>query len=158
MQEGPLNDLNGVGPSPRTLRMYFVYEGDRVDLVDLERVEMMPDPSEHFGDQEQAGFWYELQDAEGCVLYRRVVESPLRSALEVPTGDPEQPLAWQEMDTPGGEFVLFAPHIDEAESIVFFSSPLSPQTAIPLDREGAGMPAREICRFSLGEVEEGERA
>jgi hypothetical protein len=136
--------------TPRTVRLVFSYGDDKIELVGQETVEMTPFPSEPTDEQlDFAGFWYELQDAEGRTLYRRVEESPLKGAVEVFSGDPQRPLQWQEIEQPQGFFVLFVPHIDEAQSVVLFSSSLDETTASPFDREAVAAPARAIAQFPL---------
>lgn len=139
---------------PRTLRLVFTYEGDKIDLLDQQSIEMVPFPSEPVPlERDRVGFWYELQDSEEHTLYQRAIASPLKAAVEVSSDDPERPLKWQEMEHAQGHFVLYAPDIDEAHNIVLFNSPLDPKMATtPSDREAAGAPAREVARFSLSDI------
>src|SRR5437016_3866771 len=60
-------------------RLTFEYDGPAVRLVKRQRLEMLAPPSDPLtGYEGQSGFWFELQDAAGRVLYRRVLHHPLR--------------------------------------------------------------------------------
>jgi peptidoglycan hydrolase-like protein with peptidoglycan-binding domain len=90
----------------------------------------------------RSGFWYELQDPEGQVLYRRVQHRPIRLVAEVPSGDPDAKLVSIPIDAPKGTFELLAPVLPRARKLVLFSSPLS------ADREHEA--ATAIGAFDLG--------
>jgi hypothetical protein len=125
---------------PRTLRLVFSYEGSDVRLLSADSVEMrsLPsDPLEKTGDN--FGFWYELRDRQERPLYRRITQNPMRVSAEVLTDDPERPIAREELTAPRGEFVLFAPDLDEAATLVFVGAPPGP----------AVTRARELARFEL---------
>ncbi len=126
----------------RTLRLTFSYEGHNVRLVSRQSVEMIPPSSDPITlEEERSGFWYELQDKQGRVLYRRVVHNPIRFEAEVFSHHPEVPLTRTKIDNPQGMFQLLVPETHEAATLVLFSSPLEP--------EFAGEPARELARFQL---------
>ena len=133
----------------RSLRLTFSYEGSDVRLVSKQNIEMLSPPSDPIrAQEEQAGFWYELRDAEGRTLYRRVIQNPIKFAFEV-RSDPERPLAWQKMSEPRGDFVLLMPELEQGKTLVLFSSPLEP--------EGDLGPAKELTRFNLEQVPNGKR-
>jgi hypothetical protein len=132
-----------------TLRLTFSYEGSDLRLISRQRVEMMSPPSDPVQAQkEQTGFWYEVRDAEGRTLYRRVIQNPIKFAAEVRSDDPERPLAWQEVSEPRGNFILLMPDLDRAHMLVLFSSPMEPGAALG--------PAKEIAHFDLAQGPEGK--
>lgn len=136
-------------PPNRSVRLTFSYEGSDVRLVSRQSIEMLSPPSDAIQVQEgQAGFWYELRDAEGRTLYRRVIQNPIKFAFEV-RSDPERPLAWQKVSEPRGYFTLLMPELEQAKTLVLFSSPLEP--------EGVPVPAKELTRFNLEQVPEYKR-
>ena len=136
------NKAQTVKQRDRSLRLTFSYEGSDVRLVSRQSVEMVPPPSDHLRTLEgQTGFWYELRDAEGRTLYRRITETPVKFAAEVRSDDPRRPLTWEKVSRPQGHFVLLMPDLDQARTLVLFSSPLEP--------EAAAKPAKEIARFDL---------
>lgn len=133
----------------RAMRLTFSYEGSNVRLASMQRIEMLAPRSDPIRTQEgHAGFWYELRDAEGRTLYRRVIQNPIKFAFEV-RSDPERPLAWQKVSEPRGNFVLLMPDIEQAKMVVLFSSPLEP--------EGVPGPAKELTRFNLEQIPDYKR-
>jgi hypothetical protein len=130
------------GRNVRTLRLTFTYEGSDVRLVSQQSIEMVPPPSDPIHAAEgQTGFWYELKDAAGRTLYRRVTQNPIKFATEVRSDDPRRPLAWESVSEPKGSFVLLMPDLDQARMVVLMSS--------PLERTAMVGPAGEIARFDL---------
>lgn len=127
---------------PGAVRLTFLYEGTNVQLISQQRVDMLPPPPEPRPIQEgQSGFWYELHDESGAVLYQRRVHNPIKFETTVYSKDPEVPLKEVPVEDPQGIFELVAPDINEAHTIVLFSSPLEPELA--------GNPASELARFVL---------
>jgi hypothetical protein len=126
----------------RALRLTFSYVGSDVYLMSRQSVKMMLPPSDPLSyPREQSGFWFEVKDVNGRTLYRRIMQNPIKYAVEIRTDDPERPLMWHEVSEPKGVFVLLVPELDNAHTIVLYSSPLEP--------EGIGKPATEINRFGL---------
>lgn len=132
-------------------RLTFSYTADEVRLVGRRSLEMRTPPSDDLGPMpESTGFWVELQDSSGRVLYRRITESPIRFSVEVRSDDPERPLERRAVEEPRGTFTLLVPDLPAAGSIVLFASRQG--------REGARGPAVEVARFDLrGEPEEFRR-
>ncbi|MFE2581529.1 peptidoglycan-binding protein [Streptomyces sp. NPDC059378] len=135
-------------PGSRSMRLTFSYDsadwaqgGPVVRFVSREDLEMTaplaadPDDSPHG----RAGFWYELRDAAGRVLYRRGRHQPIAVLREVPGPEDDGGLVALPVDAPRGTFELIAPLLSEGASVVLFSSPPDPDR---LDE-----PASEI--FSL---------
>jgi hypothetical protein len=66
-----------------TWRLAFAYDGDKVDLVRAERIEMIappvvtPPPEANAG-----GFWLEVRDKQGNLIYHRPLYNPLRRHVE----------------------------------------------------------------------------
>ncbi|WP_052499548.1 peptidoglycan-binding protein [Streptomyces vietnamensis] len=148
--------LAGPPPTPtpsdpsgsRSMRLTFSYDsadwaqgGPVVRFVSREDLEMTaplaadPDDSPHG----RAGFWYELRDAAGRVLYRRARHRPIAVLREVTGPGDDGGLVALPVDAPRGTFELIAPLLPEGASVVLFSSPPDPDR---LDE-----PASEI--FSL---------
>jgi len=149
--------MNGEGISGGrpALRVTFRVDGEQIEMIDQERVAMVVLPSE---DLEQAaprsGFWHELQDGDGNPLYRRMMGDPLPRQVEVPTGNPEQPLAWQGVERLSGVFSVVVPDVPEGRSVVFLASrPESVEdvsrTAPELLLHRRAFEAGEVARFEL---------
>lgn len=127
----------------QTLRLTFTYDGDHIELVQREPVDMTIPPSAPLTDEPpRSVFWYELQNADRTALYRRTQRHPLRSTIEIRTGDPERPLAHVDSRVTTGTFTLVVPHLDNAEAVV-----LCGWDTTNRDREPETV---ELARFPLG--------
>jgi len=130
------------GTEPGAVRLTFSYEGDSVELIKEQALEMIAFPSDELKYQEEtSGFWIEVSDEEGQLIYRRVSENPIRFYAEVRSDNPDRPLAMQDVEGPQGIFTILIPDLTDAREVALFSSPLS---------KGERMyPAVEIARFEL---------
>jgi hypothetical protein len=129
--------------SPQSaLRLTFEYEGQEVRLVSQQRVAMLVPPPDQTGEEEeQAGFWFEVRDAEDRAVYRRAAQNPLRTDVEVFGPDPDAPFTHVEMPEPRGVFTLLVPDLENARTLALIGGPAGPaQTSSA---------AREIARFDL---------
>jgi len=125
----------------RSLRLIFIYEGDKIRLESQQSVTMIPPaPTTKRSQEKQSGFWYELHDKDGQPVYYRVVQNPIRLDVEV-FDVPGKEIIRQPVEYPRGTFELLVPDTNEARELVLFSSPLEPKAT--------GEPAREIARFIL---------
>jgi hypothetical protein len=127
----------------KALRLTFEYEGPTVKLVSAQSVDMIL-PLSHPLDtqQEQAGFWFTLTDADGKPVYRRVMHNPIGYDREVFSNDPVQPSIQRvPIPKPKGTFVLLVPDLPDARTVQLFSHPLEPAAH--------GQPARELARFTI---------
>lgn len=126
---------------PKTLRLTLHYEGDKVNLISQQVVDMIcppTDPLEY--SEEEAGFWFMLRDRHEQILYRRIIQSPMQYAVEIRSNDPDRPLSWKTVNSPRGEFVLLLPALEEAATVSLFSSPFSLKEAMGPAREFATIP------------------
>ncbi len=129
------------------LRLTFSYQRSRVELTLMEAIEMIVPPSLEITSRPPgAEFWYELQDGKQTPLYRRIQRNPLNPSVEVPTGDPERPLARVNAARAEGEFTLLVPNLPQARSIVLYTWSLPSETG---QRDVYPSP-KEIARFPLG--------
>jgi hypothetical protein len=129
------------GTTDSALRLTFSYNREGVTLDSIRTLEEMAtpesDPLEH--DQE-AGFWYELRDADNTTLYRQVLQNPVRYDAEIYLED-EQTIVRQLFDDYADTFDVLVPALATATQIALFSSPLNPETL--------GEAATELATFSL---------
>ncbi len=132
------------GRVKRSIRFTFSYRGADIKLESRQSIRMISPPSDIFPvSGKRSGFWYELRDKENRVLYRRIIQNPVKYAVEVRSDEKETLLVWEKVKDPTGQFVLLAPELSEIESIVLVSSPFEP------DR--ANEEAVEITRFPVQE-------
>jgi hypothetical protein len=113
----------------------------------MEAIEMIVPPSMEITSQPPgAEFWYELQDRKQTPLYRRVQRNPLDPSVEVPTGNPERPLAHLNSGRTEGEFTLLVPNLPQTRSVVLYKWSLPPYA---VQRDLPPSPS-EIARFPVG--------
>lgn len=111
-------------PQP-ALRFLFDYEGTQVHLVSRQTLSMVLPPSDPLeGIEGQAGFWYELRDATGTPIYRRIVRNPIQVHIEVHEADSPSPTR-RMVDVPHGVFTALVPDLPQAAVIALCSSPFT---------------------------------
>ncbi len=140
-------------------RVTFEYQGDQVRKVGQQRIAMTAPPSHELAPSPNStGFWYELRDDKNNTVYRRVMQNPIQTTVEVfsPTGT----ITRRPVQNPSGTFQVVVPEVQQATNLVLVATPQPPAQPIgtaaqeraraPRPRVGTG-PAREIARFSLKE-------
>jgi hypothetical protein len=133
------------GQARGALRLTFSYDGERVELVSRQRVQMTLPASHPLDEGEgQSGFWFTLRAEDGRPLYRRVSQSPIRVDAEVFSPEPTQNIQRVAIAHPRGRFVLLVPDITEARTLTLHMHPVEPGAQ--------ARPAREIASFPLGEA------
>lgn len=111
-------------PQP-VVRFTFDYEGTAVRLLGRQTLNMIIPPSDSLEDiAGQAGFWYELRDASGRPIYRRIVRNPIQVHIEVHTEDAATPTR-RIVDAPQGVFTVLVPDLSAAETLALCSSPFT---------------------------------
>lgn len=125
-----------------SLRLRFSYKTNSIKLESVQSIEMKSPPTDTTEPElDQSGFWHELKNAKGKVLYRRFGADPRKLAVEVSSDDPKAPLKWEKVKDAAGEFVLLVPALKEAKSIALFSS--------PFDTAKKDAQAKEIAHFDI---------
>ncbi len=126
----------------RALRLTLEYEGRTVSVVSREHLAKVTPPSHALsGYERHSGFWYELQDAKGQVLYRRIRDNPIR--VDVEAYDPEGGPRRYPVKRPRGIFVVLVPDLPKADALVLMSSPLDPRRKLESAQPLAKIPLRE---------------
>ncbi len=128
----------GINVHRKVLRLTFDYEGDRVQLVSSQPVDMTLvgwDPFD--GAAEGNGFWAELADPGGDVLYRRVLQDPTHGA-EAFSADGE--ITRSSAARRKGTFVVLVPALVQDVDLILRGS---------FEAEGKYRASREIGRFRL---------
>ncbi len=106
---------------PAAWRLTFAYEGSDVHLERKEQFTMVvpgSDPTE--GYQGQTGYWVELRDAAGKVLYRVILHDPMPQYSEVhqqAAGSTHRALKERR-----GTFNVLVPALPQATTVVFFGT------------------------------------
>jgi hypothetical protein len=126
---------------PQTLRLTFAWQGARVRLIGSERVAMIapgalttpPEPG-------QTGYWFEVHDAAGKVIYRRPLHKPIRTDVEAFSPDARPSIARVPVATTEGRFTLLIPDIADAQTFALHG---------PADPARADEPAQELVRIDV---------
>ena len=125
-------------PAPRAVRLVFEYQGSEIRLVSQTRLAMRPSPPHPLVPREnERGSWVMVYDAENRPLYRRVIENPIRTSLEVIA----EPTTRVPIREPQGVFYLIVPDISSAQSVALYGE--------AAETESKGGPVRELGRFKL---------
>lgn len=131
------------GQSRGVLRLTFSYDGDRIELVSRQRVQMILPASHPLDDGEgQSGFWFTVRAEDGRPLYRRATEPPIRVDAEVFSTEPTQNIQRIAVSRPRGTFVLLVPDLPAARTLTLHMHPIEPGAQ--------AQRAREIARFPMG--------
>jgi hypothetical protein len=110
------------GPSePRgALRLTFAYTGDEVTIVSQQHVDMLAPAGEAARiEPGQPGFWVELRDERGEVLYQQTLHHPVRHEAEV--FSPEGSITTVPVE-PTGTFQVVVPDLPHASAVVVHGS------------------------------------
>lgn len=131
-------------PSAVTLRITFAYRGRGIRLAASRRVAMIAPPSVTEAPKSgQSGYWVELRDAAGDLLYHRALSNPIRADAEVYSDDPRQTLTRIPIAAPEGQFEVLVPDLPDAQTLLFFGTPdTAPESA----------PSRELFRADVNEL------
>jgi len=125
-----------------------------VELVDQQRLAMAFVPTtDDPGDEPPVGFWHELRDKDGRVLHRRLMRNPLSDRVEVPTGNPNEPLAYRLAQPREHLFFVDVPDLPEAQTLALVEG--RPRRRRPAEPGRAAAKAQrpaethEVARFTI---------
>ncbi len=121
----------------KALRLVLTYRrdapaGEEVTLREVLHIEkqlMPPDELPRELDRPVSGFWYELHDADGKVLYRRIIGNPIRTWIDLPGQEDPTRLVHSESLPDEKTFSLLVPAFPKGTHVILFSSPLDPLSA-----------------------------
>jgi hypothetical protein len=126
---------------PHALRLTFAWRGAQISLVGSERVAMIVPAS---GDTPtaagQTGYWFEVLDAAGRVIYRRPLHSPIKVDIEAFSPGRGQPITRVPLAMREGQFTVLIPDVANAHAFELHG---------PADPERADEPARELLRLDV---------
>jgi hypothetical protein len=102
------------------LRLTCTYEGEKIEIISRERLEMVTQASDPFQDFDQKiGSWLELRGSQGELLYRQILHDPFRSDMEVFQEPNEEggAIIRAPIEKASGYLVLVVPDIPQADRI-----------------------------------------
>jgi hypothetical protein len=98
-----------------TLRLTFRYQDDQIKLLNVEREEMIAPAAVGAPPQDaQAGYWVEVRDSAGELLYYRPLHDPLRRDIEVFGDEPGDPIYRVDNPRRSGTFEVLVPDLSRA--------------------------------------------
>lgn len=125
----------------QSLSLQFSYDGLNIFLVDVQVVAAAWAESEDTGPLSgDPGFWYELRDAFGTVLWRQSAVHPIWVESEGPADDVGA-MTWGNDGTQSGAFFYQVPLMFGAATLALVGSP--PLGAAP-------GPVQDLALFGLG--------
>jgi hypothetical protein len=132
----------------RSLRLIFEYDGDRVELVSRQPVDMVAPSSEPLEDfADRLGSWIDLRDPDGVALHRQMLHDPVGASTEVFSPDPEASLRRVERTRQKGAFTVVVPDLPGADHVAVVADVAPPPGA---RAEGAAPPPeRRVLSFPL---------
>ena len=138
------SDLPTAAKPRKAVRLIFSYDGNDVQLVSQQPVEMvLPASDPVSGHEGQKGFWAELKDQKNQTLFRRVMHNPMSGDVESFSNDPTQTVTRHPVPSSKGVFVVLVPDTEEGHAITLSSSTGEGQAMLAMK------PATEIARFEL---------
>lgn len=133
---------------PRSVRLTFTYDGDDVQLVSRQAVDVVPPGSEPVAEG-SAGFWLEMRSDQDEAVHRVVMEDPLRPDVEVFSSEPGRSVSRARVERPSGSFSVLVPDLAEASAVTIHSSSAPRARQMLADRGEPRVVAVEIARFPL---------
>jgi hypothetical protein len=143
--------LGSTEPYRKSLRLTFEVKDGRARLMSYERLDMICPPSvvERPEAGKHGGFWMELRDANGKVLFHRLLHSPLANSVEVHS--PDGKITREFADVAQGVFEVLLPDHDAADSIALMGETLDAKVM----RTKQVGPSRELARFDVPKGQKG---
>jgi hypothetical protein len=135
------------------VRLTFSYEGNKIDLISKQKIKKrLPVPPRLGIQKEQTpGFWLELSNDNKRLLYRQIMDNPIRIDTEVFSENPNESITRHELADPKGTFSMVIPDIPDARNLDLFGSPILSE-----GMRGLQKPATKIFHIDLKEDEKDE--
>ena len=123
------------------LRLTFDYQGTAIRLTDSRRVEMMTPPVVAPAPQPgQSGYWIQVTDTAGRVVYHRSLHNPIAVDTEAYAPDRTQSITRVPLPTIEGQFTVLIPDLPGAQAFALLG---------PADPRSPSTPARELLRLDV---------
>jgi hypothetical protein len=100
---------------PQALRVTLVYDGAQITVAGAERVAMTPPASAPTPPQrDPSGYWLEVHDADGRIVYYRPLHQPIRTDVEAFSPDARASITRVPVATRTGSFSVLVPDTPDA--------------------------------------------
>ena len=117
---------------PQALRLTFTYEGTQIRIAGSERIAMIVPAAIATPPQRgQSGYWFEIRDAAGRIVYHRPLHQPVAVDAEVFSPDPRQSIARVPSARREGQFTILIPDSADARTFELYgpADPAHPELA-----------------------------
>jgi hypothetical protein len=102
---------------PQALRLTMTYEGAQIRIAGSERIAMIvPAATAAPPEPGQTGYWFEIRDDAGRVVYHRPLHQPIVIDAEAFSPDPKQSIARVPIARREGQFTVLIPDIPDART------------------------------------------
>jgi hypothetical protein len=126
---------------PQALRITFSYQGTQIRLLGVEKVPMTVPASGALAPQAgQTGYWLEVHDAAGRLVYHRPLHNPIGVDVEAFSPAPGTSIARVPRGTSEGRFTVLIPDTGDASSFALHG---------PADPARPDEPAQELLRIDV---------
>jgi hypothetical protein len=128
-------------PPAHALRLTFAYRDSDLRLVGSQRVEMMVPPAVTAPPAKgQSGYWLQVTDALGRIVYHRHLHQPIAVDAEVYAPVEKQAITRIPLAKSEGQFSVLMPDLPQAQSFALHGPP---------DPRVPTAPARELIRLDV---------
>jgi hypothetical protein len=107
-------------------RLTFSYEGNKIKLIEQQNIQKIVPPSVTVDTKNnRSGFWFEITGDKQDVLYRRIIDNPIKTDIEVFSDEKvTESISRHKVSDIKGAFSIVIPDIPEAEGLDLFGSPI----------------------------------
>jgi hypothetical protein len=107
-------------------RLTFSYEGNKIKLIEQQNIQKIVPPSVTVDTKNnRSGFWFEVTGDKQDVLYRRIIDNPIKTDIEVFSDEKvTESISRHKVSDIKGAFSIVIPDIPEAEGLDLFGSPI----------------------------------
>jgi hypothetical protein len=138
----------GVPQYTHVLRVTFAFDADKVTLEGVVRVAMrVTAPTTPTPDENTTGYWLELRDAQGKVLYHRALHDPTRLDVEVFGDKPGEPMRRVPATRSSGTFEVLVPDLPGGARVVL----RGPRTGAKAQTAAAAR-SEELAGYDMAEL------
>jgi len=99
-----------------TLRITFAYDGPKLEIIRVQRVAMRAPAPATTLQKNQSGYWLEVRDGSGQLLYHRPIHDPMRQHIESFGESPGKPMRRYAATVTKGEFEVLVPDLPGAQT------------------------------------------
>ena len=122
-----ISNSNQKSNKTKAKRLTFSYENTNIKLIDQQELEKIIPQSTSLTELENraVNFWLEITDKKKKILYRQVIENPIKTDIEVFSDQSNESIIRKELSEIKGVFSIVIPDAPQAESLDFFSRTLT---------------------------------